>query len=192
MGWKGIYSAFAKRSLDFSDYTVWARNMKTVQIFKDFKEFISFQNEQPWKICRGLKNFKILFVIPEYILIFIKLFSILSLTMQTEYILMIAFNANKCQFWKKYTSYMALCYHYISRYLQFRRYGLLNIENIKILTKYLQWEYIFFLIRFHWRKSIWTYIFYFLMKMLASNFSNGIAMVEGCFIYASSFYLQSS
>ena len=33
MGWKGIYSAFAKRSLDFSDYIVWARNMKKSAIF---------------------------------------------------------------------------------------------------------------------------------------------------------------
>ena len=31
---EGIYSAFAKRSLDFSDYIVWARNMKKkVQFF---------------------------------------------------------------------------------------------------------------------------------------------------------------
>ena len=55
MGWKGIYSAFAKRSLDFSDYIVWARNMKKSAIFLGFlKEFISFLNEQPWKICEGV------------------------------------------------------------------------------------------------------------------------------------------
>ena len=69
MGWKGIYSAFAKRSLDFSDYIVWARNMKKSAIFFRIFERIYFFSK--WAALKNLRrsDFKILFVVPEYILI---------------------------------------------------------------------------------------------------------------------------